>query len=257
MWIFNVDFTVSGFDVSLGAMERAVMPDDVLPVVAGIGILRLPRPALAVVLDMDGTLLDTERVYVETFVETVAPFGYSLPPAVLHGLIGGSREQFQAGLRAHLGDGFPYDEHRASYMALRDERMRAGVPMKAGVVELLDALDAGGIRAAIGTAATRQHAEENLARAGLRGRFQVVVTRDDVAHSKPSPDIFLKAAGGLGAVPENCLAVEDSHNGVRSAHAAGMMTVMVPDIVPANEEMLRLCVGVMDDLHAFRIAWGI
>ncbi len=215
---------------------------------------QLPHPIRAVVLDMDGTLLDTERVYVETFIETVAPFGYTLPEQFLHALIGGSREQFQAGLRAHLGESFPYDDHRKAYMALRDERLLAGVPMKPGVIELLDAVHAHGLPVAIATAATRAHAEANLVRTGLRGRFEVVVTRDDVERSKPNPDIFLSAASGLGVAPDTCLAVEDSYNGVRAAHAAGMMTVMVPDIVPADDEMRRLCVGVVDDLHALREA---
>ena len=225
-----------------------------VPTLPTTAIWRLPHAVRAVVLDMDGTLLDTERVYVETFIETVAPFGYTLPPEFLHALIGGSREQFQAGLRAHLGESFPYDEHRKAYMALRDERLLAGVPMKPGVLELLDAVHAHGLSVAIATAATRAHAEANLLRTDLRRRFEVVVTRDDVEHSKPSPDIFLRAAAGLGVAPETCLAVEDSYNGVRAAHAAGMMTVMVPDIVPANDEMFSLCVGVVDDLHALREA---
>ena len=77
--------------------------------------IRLPQPVGAVVLDMDGTVLDTERVYVETFFETVAPFGYTLSRAFLHSLVGGTREQFQAGLRSQLGEDFPYDDHRRAY----------------------------------------------------------------------------------------------------------------------------------------------
>jgi beta-phosphoglucomutase-like phosphatase (HAD superfamily) len=73
-----------------------------------------------------------------------------------------------------------------------------------------------------------------------------------VERSKPHPDIFLKAAAGIEVGPLHCVAVEDSHNGVRAAHAAGMMTVMVPDIVAPDEEMHLLCVAVLDDLHALR-----
>jgi HAD superfamily hydrolase (TIGR01509 family) len=212
-------------------------------------LIRAPRPIAAVVLDMDGTVLDTERVYVETFFETVAPFGYTLSREFLHSLVGGTREQFQAGLRSQLGDDFPYDDHRRAYLARRDELLALGIPIKPGVAELLDTIASLGLKSAIATAATRVNAEDNLVRAGLRGRFEVVVTRDDVEHSKPRPDIFLAAAAGIGTDPLNCLAVEDSHNGVRSAHAAGMMTVMVPDILQPTEEIRALCLAVLGDLH--------
>ncbi len=214
--------------------------------------MTLPRRASAVILDLDGTLLDTESVYVRTFIETAHALGYPIAETFLHGLVGLPGGEFQARLRAHLGEDFPYADHRQMYLTRRTELLDAGIGIKPGAVELLDHIEATGLPMAIATAATRANAEENLARAGLRHRFGVVLTRDDVEHSKPRPDLFLRAAAGIGADPALCLAVEDSHNGVRAAHAAGMMTVMVPDIVAVTDEIRALCVAVVESLHDVR-----
>jgi beta-phosphoglucomutase-like phosphatase (HAD superfamily) len=76
-----------------------------------------------------------------------------------------------------------------------------------------------------------------------------VVARGDYPRGKPNPDPFLTAAGAIGVEPAHCLALEDSHNGVRAAHGAGMMTVMVPDLLEPTEEMLSLCVRILNSLH--------
>ena len=211
-----------------------------------------PRPPAAVILDMDGTLLDTESIYVRTFLETANALGHPLPASFLHTLIGLPGGDFQTRLRAHLGEEFPYAEHRRLYLARRTELLDQGIAIKPGALELLAHLEATRTPMAIATAATRANAEDYLRRTGLRDRFAVVLTRDDVEHSKPKPDLFLRAAAGIGIAPEQCVAVEDSHNGVRSAHAAGMMTVMVPDIVAATDEIRTLCVAVVASLHDVR-----
>lgn len=214
--------------------------------------MMLPRPPAAVVLDMDGTLLDTESIYIRTFLETATALGFPLPESFLHSLVGLPGSEFQARLRAHLGEAFPYAEHRQRYLARRTELLDQGIPIKPGALELIAHLEETRTPMAIATAATRVNAEENLRRSGLWDRFGVVLTRDDVAQSKPAPDLFLQAAAGIGIDPVLCLAVEDSHNGVRAAHAAGMMTVMVPDIVAATEEIQAMCVAVVESLHEVR-----
>lgn len=210
---------------------------------------RFPRPAAAVVLDMDGTLLDTEIIYVRSYVDALAEFGATLPEPMLHELIGGPRGDFQARLRALLGDDFPFAAQRARYQALRDERMAGAVRLKPGAEALLARIAGLGLPMAIATGATRAHADDHLARSGLRRHFAAVLTREDALHMKPAPDLFLLAAAAIGVVATDCVAIEDSHNGVRAAVAAGMMTVMVPDIVPADAEMGRLCISVEADLH--------
>ncbi len=214
--------------------------------------MTLPRPHQAVILDMDGTLPDTENIYIRTFLETSTTLGYPLEETFLHGLVGLPGGEFQTRLRAHLGEAFPYAEHRQMYLARRTELLDQGIPIKPGALELIAHLEETGTPMAIATAATRANAHENLTRSGLMHRFPVILTRDDVEHSKPRPDLFLRAAAGLGIDPAGCVAVEDSHNGVRAAHAAGMMTVMVPDILTATDEIRAMCVAVVDSLHDVR-----
>jgi beta-phosphoglucomutase-like phosphatase (HAD superfamily) len=92
-----------------------------------------------------------------------------------------------------------------------------------------------------------------LERLEILVHFDAVVTRDDVAQPKPHPDLFLEAARRLAVAPEDCLAIEDSHTGVRAALAAGMMTVMVPDLVPPDDELRARCVAVHASLHDLEV----
>lgn len=212
--------------------------------------MNLPRPVAGLILDMDGTLLDTESIYVRSWMQAAADLGLPQPDDFLHNLIGAPGPGFQILVREKLGPDFPYAEHRSRYMALRTEMLDAGIPLKPGAVALITTVEALGLPFAIATAATRENADSHLARADLRHRFEHVLTRDDVTHAKPAPDVFLAAAAALGLAPETCLAIEDSHNGIRAAHAAGMMAVMVPDIAPATPEIEALCVAVLPDLYA-------
>lgn len=214
--------------------------------------IRLTRPIAGVVLDMDGTLLDTESIYVRSYMQAAAELGHDLPHDFLHDLIGAPGPQFGERVRAKLGPDFPYGPHRERYLALRMAMLDAGIPLKPGVNELLDAIDTAELPKAVATAATRENAHSHLTRAGLLSRFANVLTRDDVARAKPHPDVYLAAAAAIGRDPADCLAVEDSVNGVRAAHAAGMMTIMVPDIAPPDPETTSLCVAVLADLHAVR-----
>ena len=128
----------------------------------------------------------------------------------------------------------------------------AGIALKTGVLEILDALDVIGLPRAIATSSPPHSVEHSLRPHALPDRFNAIVARGDYARGKPAPDPFLTAAGRLGIDPVDCLALEDSHNGVRAAHAAGMMTIMVPDLLDATEEMRGLCVRIARDLHEVR-----
>jgi HAD superfamily hydrolase (TIGR01509 family) len=124
--------------------------------------------------------------------------------------------------------------------------------VKPGTHELLDALDALGLPRGIATSSSHKTVQHHLGAHGLGGRFHQIVASGDYAAGKPAPDPYLLAAKRLGVAPPLCLALEDSHNGVRSAAAAGMMTIMVPDLLEATEEISGLCTFVVRDLHVVR-----
>jgi HAD superfamily hydrolase (TIGR01509 family) len=151
-------------------------------------------------------------------------------------------------LQARYGENFPLAGVNNAFMTRRDEMFEAGLPLKRGTVELLDALQANQCPMAIVTSSSRRTTEAHLTLAGIRERFDTVLTRDDVTHGKPSPDLYLLAASRLSVSPKFCVAVEDSNHGVAAAHAAAALTIMVPDMVPPSDESRTRCVAVVDDL---------
>jgi HAD superfamily hydrolase (TIGR01509 family) len=206
---------------------------------------------VAFLLDMDGTLLDTEKIYFESLVAAMNALGYSDDVAALsHAMVGIPGPECESMLRARYGEDFPLAELNVAFATTCDEIMRAGLPMKRGAVELLDALKHAQYPIAIVTSSSRRTADKLLTLAGIRTHFDAVLTRDDVARGKPHPDLYLLAAARLGAEPKACLAVEDSNPGVAAAHAAGAITIMVPDIVPPTEASREKCAAVLPDLDA-------
>jgi HAD superfamily hydrolase (TIGR01509 family) len=211
-----------------------------------------PRPIRAVVFDMDGLLIDSEGLVREGVIRAARGMGKDMPHAVSARMIGLPMAACLVMLTDHFGPGFDMDrfliEERREIEALFAE----GVALKAGVVELLDALDDLGLPRAVATSSSREAVEVHLGGHGLLARFDAMVAREDVSRHKPHPDPFLAAARALGIEPANCLALEDSHNGVRAAHAAGMMTIMVPDLLDATEEMAEKTVHIAESLHEVR-----
>jgi beta-phosphoglucomutase-like phosphatase (HAD superfamily) len=198
---------------------------------------------------MDGLLVDTEAVVAEAMVACAEAMGASLPPDVYHRMIGLPRAASDDVAIAHFGRSFDYE----GFCSEVDERVLAacevGVALKAGVTEILDLLQQLEVPRAIATSSSHEAVRRTLGPSGILPRFQAIVAAGDYARGKPAPDPFLTAAERLGAAPEDCLALEDSHNGVRAAHAAGMMTVMVPDLLAPTDEMRAKCLAIAASLH--------
>lgn len=207
-----------------------------------------PRPIAAVVFDMDGTLIDSESIYRAALVHALEAIGLTADPAFLHGLSGLAGPAVTARILARFGADFPLEAFRRHYALRRDELAANGIPLKPGATEALRFVAGRGLPLGLATSSHRQPALEHLHRLELLAHFDVLVTREDAALAKPHPDLFLAAADRLGVAAADCLAVEDSPTGVLAALAAGMMTVMVPDVAPPTGEMRARCVAVHTSL---------
>jgi len=208
--------------------------------------MKLPRKPQAVVFDLDGTLIDSEAL-VRTAYDAVLPrFGVTMSDAQFLSLVGLHRDLNNAQLRSFYGANFPLEDFYASVRAQVGERT---APLKDGASELMDALDAHRLPFGLATSSYRPWVERHLAAHALDARFTAIVTRDDVANGKPHPEPYLNIAAALGTAPANVLALEDSYAGVTSAHAAGLMTVMIPDLLPPTDDMRAKALLVLPSLH--------
>ncbi len=216
--------------------------------------MTLPRMPQAVIFDMDGLLCDTEVVYRDAMTAAAAERGREMPMPLFLSLVGLPSTTADQKIVDHYGDGFPFAEFDRRVSELVVEACEVGIALKTGVVEILDHLDGLDLPRAIATSSSHRSVEAHLGKSGILPRFHAVIARGDYVSGKPSPDPFLRAAQRLGVAPQSCLALEDSHNGVRAASSAGMMTVMVPDLLEATDEIRSLCTAVARDLHQVR-AW--
>jgi HAD superfamily hydrolase (TIGR01509 family) len=214
--------------------------------------MKLPRTPAAVIFDMDGLLFDTEALYQEAILLAAVEHGHEVAPGFFSRTVGLPWAHCRTLLLSHFGDAFPVDEFQATWVRHFWKIADTRLALKPGALELLETLDQLRLPRAIATSSSRRTVERHLTAHDLMDRFDEIVGHGDYETGKPAPDPFLKAAERLGVAPELCLALEDSHNGVRSAFAAGMMTVMVPDLLEPTEEIRAFCTFVLGDLHAVR-----
>ena len=203
----------------------------------------------AVVFDMDGVIFDTERLVIEFWKEVAKKHNI---PNVEHTCIqclGTNRVRTREIFLENYGADFPYDPYRAEVTELFNTQYQ-GVPLttKPGVRELLSYLQEQDIKVGLASSTAQHLVRDEIGTAGLLPYFQTLVCGDMVEHSKPAPDIFLKACEILNADPTKSIAIEDSFNGIRSAHCAGMTPIMVPDQVQPTDEIRTLAFHVMPSL---------
>jgi HAD superfamily hydrolase (TIGR01509 family) len=190
----------------------------------------------AVIFDLDGTLLETERLVIDAGLIAFGRLGLPARRDVLEAMVGHSGPAGERLLRAAFGPDFDLAAFEDAWSEGFAAVLAQGIPLRPGVTQLLDHLDAIAMPRAVATNSQTDHARDNLATAGIGGYFQPqhILGRDRVARPKPAPDLFLHAARVLGADPARCLVFEDSDPGTIAAHAAGMVVVQVPDQRPAG-----------------------
>jgi HAD superfamily hydrolase (TIGR01509 family) len=210
----------------------------------------------AVIFDLDGLILDSERPIRDAVIEVVAALGFEMSDAFYATLIGVPGPECDAMIRDYFGASFPFDTYFENSNAKIAEALSGGIALKSGVREILTHLEQRATPLGLATSSSRRYVEKQLSANDLAPFFKAVATRDDVRRGKPHPDLFLKASADLGIVPERCLVLEDSHNGVRAAHAAGCVPIMVPDLLLATDEMRSLSLTVATDLHHVRRLLG-
>lgn len=202
-----------------------------------------------VVFDMDGVLFDTERLCMDCWVRVAEELGLSDMEEVFPRCIGLNGTDTRALVLSHYGADFPYEEYlKKTSEWFRKDILENGMPIKAGVKEILDFLKDNGWRIGLASSTRYESVMRHLRRAGIEEYFSVVVGGDMVEHSKPRPDIYLIACEKLGVNPQEAYAIEDSPNGIRAAYAAGMKPLMVPDMIAPDEEMERLSFWIGKDL---------
>lgn len=203
----------------------------------------------AVIFDMDGVLFDTEKLCMDSWIAIAGERNMPDMEVFFPRCIGRNMTDTKMLFNEFYGDAYDYEEFRKQASAwFHGYIEKNGVPVKTGVKELLEYLRRGGYKIGLASSTSRPSVVELLERAGIREYFQGLTTGDMVEHSKPRPDIYLMACEGLGVNPAQTMAIEDSPNGIRAAHAAGMIPVMVPDLIAPDQEMREKSSLICHDL---------
>lgn len=199
---------------------------------------------------MDGLLLDTETLALESFRSTCHDFHYEVPDTTYHRCLGTNSAGTEAILKEALGQDFPTSDFFENWSDhFRSLTEHNPIPVKPGAMDLLAKLQQHHIPRAVATSSSERSAQHHLTDAGLRPFFQTLACGNEVQHGKPAPDIYLLAAQRLGVDPTHCLALEDSNNGVLAALAAGMKVIQIPDILQPDAEFLKHGHLLLHSLH--------
>lgn len=203
----------------------------------------------AVIFDMDGVLIDTERISFNAFKEVLSGYNYEMSEAFYLTMIGRNIKSIKELMMDEYGSEFPFEEvYEKKVKIAVDTIERDGVIVKPGVHEIVNYLRENNFKIAVATSTRRERAHYLLEQVGIKDKVNYIICGDQVENSKPDPEIFLKAAKGLGIAPENCMVIEDSDAGILAASRAGMIGINIPDMKMPDENMKKLAFKICSNL---------
>lgn len=203
----------------------------------------------AVIFDLDGVIVDTEHVWDEVRDQLTRDWGGAYTPGAQRAMMGMSSTEWSRYMHEELGVREAPETISAEVVRRLLDRYRADLPLLPGAVEAVRRLADAGLTLGVASSSNRPLIDTVLAGAGLAGLFAATVSSEEVARGKPAPDVYLEAARRLAASPAKCTAVEDSSNGLRAAHAAGMRVLAFPNrLYPPAPDALALAEAVLDSL---------
>ena len=209
----------------------------------------------AAAFDMDGLMVDSERVVKLSWKRAGAAMGWDIGDEILLSLVGRSGPMWRKGMSEAMGSNFPYDEARAERIRLEAAFYSENpIPIKQGLVQLLDFLGNRGIPMAVATSTPRARVLPILKKAGILDRFEFLFCGDEVEHPKPEPEMYLRLSAKHGVEAGHCLVLEDSPAGIEAAFRAGTIPVMVPDLVQPDEISRGRAARIFGDLGKV-LAW--
>lgn len=202
-----------------------------------------------VIFDMDGLMIDTEKLLTRFWCEAAQFYGWNMTKEHVLGIRSLAAKYAEPHLKGIFGDDFNYFDVRAKRIELMNAYIAEnGIEKKKGLDELLDYLDEVGLKKAVATATDRKRTKMYLTSIGVYDRFDKIVCGDMIKNGKPAPDIYITAAGELELPCGECMALEDSPNGIRSAFTAGCVPVMIPDLSQPDDETAKIMYEKCDDL---------
>ncbi len=209
----------------------------------------------AVVFDMDGVLLDSEKLFRMHWKKAGMALGKTAAQmdAICEKIAGGTSDHTEQVFMEEFGPEFPYMECRLNTYAMMEAYIEEhGVELKPYVHEIMEHIKENGLLVALATSTKQEIADRRLKATGIYDYFDVRVYGDMISRGKPNPDIYLKACELLNVKPEEAIGVEDSINGVHASHAAGLYTVMVIDLIKPTKELFPYCNQIYASLQEMK-----